>query len=356
VRTASFRTSRGYTILAAILDELAFWHSEESANPASEVITAIIPGLATIPSSLLLAISTPYARSGPLYEVFREAYRAEDNNAPLVWKASTLAMNPTFDERRIKTLWKRDSIAARSEYEAEFREDLETYLSTEQLDAVIIPGRQMLPPDRHHSYFAFVDVSGGRGDSFALAVAHREGEAVVVDRVEEVRAPIAQPSNVVASFSEILKGYGISSVIGDRYGGNWSSGKFRKFGIIYEDSKWDKSEVYIQFQAIMAMRRVELAELSRLRTQLLQLERRTHSGGKDVVDHPEGLHDDVANATAGVVTLAFQERIWDSEEVEAHLPTTIHKGDPFGSDERLKNIEKEMEDWMRETGCSKIMR
>jgi len=33
IQTASFRTVRGYTIVAALADELAFWRSDESANP-----------------------------------------------------------------------------------------------------------------------------------------------------------------------------------------------------------------------------------------------------------------------------------------------------------------------------------
>ena len=46
VHTASFRTVRGYSICAALLDELAFWPSEESANPDFEIITAIRPATA----------------------------------------------------------------------------------------------------------------------------------------------------------------------------------------------------------------------------------------------------------------------------------------------------------------------
>ena len=33
VHTASFRTVRGYTVVAALLDELAFWQGEDSSNP-----------------------------------------------------------------------------------------------------------------------------------------------------------------------------------------------------------------------------------------------------------------------------------------------------------------------------------
>jgi hypothetical protein len=49
VHTASFRTVRGYTIIAALCDELAFWQSDEqSAEPDVEVINALRPGMASI--------------------------------------------------------------------------------------------------------------------------------------------------------------------------------------------------------------------------------------------------------------------------------------------------------------------
>jgi hypothetical protein len=47
VHTASFRAVCGYTIVCALLDELAFWPTDEgSADPDTEVITAIRPGMA----------------------------------------------------------------------------------------------------------------------------------------------------------------------------------------------------------------------------------------------------------------------------------------------------------------------
>ncbi len=48
---------------------------------------------------------------------------------------------------------------------------------------------------------------------------------------------------------------------------------------------------------------VELLEVPRLVTQLVNLERRTARGGRDTIDHgPQG-HDDVANAVAGVLVM-----------------------------------------------------
>src|SRR5262249_48589778 len=49
---------------------------------------------------------------------------------------------------------------------------------------------------------------------------------------------------------------------------------------------------------------VELLDVPQLRTQLLLLERRTRSGGRDTVDHPRGAHDDLCNSALGALRLA----------------------------------------------------
>ena len=52
-------------------DEAAFWSANlDSSSPDVEVITAVRPGLSTIPYSLLLIASSPYAKRGVLYSNF----------------------------------------------------------------------------------------------------------------------------------------------------------------------------------------------------------------------------------------------------------------------------------------------
>ena len=70
VHTASWRTLRGYTLVGAICDEIAFWRSEDAANPDTEILAGLRPGMATIPGALLLCISSPYARRGALWEMY----------------------------------------------------------------------------------------------------------------------------------------------------------------------------------------------------------------------------------------------------------------------------------------------
>ena len=91
IATNSFRTIRGYTVLTAICEEVAFWRSDLTANPDREVVNALKPALATIPDSLLLSISTPYSRRGILYDVFKKAYGQPGKT--LVWKAPSLVMS-----------------------------------------------------------------------------------------------------------------------------------------------------------------------------------------------------------------------------------------------------------------------
>jgi phage terminase large subunit-like protein len=74
VHTASYKSTRGYTIVAAICDEIAFWPTEEHANPDVEILNALRPAMATVPGALLLCISTPYARRGALWAAHRAYY------------------------------------------------------------------------------------------------------------------------------------------------------------------------------------------------------------------------------------------------------------------------------------------
>src|SRR5262249_48155364 len=43
VATASFRTVRGYSLVAALCDELGYWPTEDSASPDYEILDALRP-------------------------------------------------------------------------------------------------------------------------------------------------------------------------------------------------------------------------------------------------------------------------------------------------------------------------
>lgn len=304
VATCSHRTTRGYSFAAVIADECAFWRDERSANPDVEVIAAIRPGLATLPGSLLIGISSPYSRRGVLWRAYDEHF-GKDDDPTLVWQADTATMHPRLDPEIIAAAYADDPIAAAGEYGGQFRSDLEGYLAREALEAVIVRGRYELPPLPAVQYLAFTDPSGGSADSFTLAIAHQDPatERVILDAVREVKPPF-NPDNVVAEFVAVLRSYRIRDVEGDRYGGAWVAQAFEKLGIAYRAAERSKSDLYLDVLPLVNAGRAEVLDLPRLATQLLGLERRTSRGGRDSIDHPPGALDDVANAVAGALVAA----------------------------------------------------
>jgi hypothetical protein len=201
-------------------------------------------------------------------------------------------MNPSVDEAVIAAAYEADEPSAAAEYGAEFRRDIESYVSREAVDAVVMPGRHELPPVSGTNYTAAVDPSGGSGtDSMTLAIAHteeRDGAVVaVLDCVRERKPPFS-PESVVSEFCETLKFYDVAAVTGDRFGGEFCREPFRKSGIEYTLAERAKSDVYKECLPLVNSKRVELLDHARLRTQLLALERRTARGGRDSIDHGPG--------------------------------------------------------------------
>jgi hypothetical protein len=199
--------------------------------------------------------------------------------------------------------FERDPISANAEYNAEFRSDIAAFVDLAVLEACTADGVFEIAPLSGTSYFAFCDPSGGSSDSMTLSIAHHDDGVAVLDCIREVRAPF-QPENVVADFCRTLTSYGIGTVTGDRYAGEWPREQFSKRNITYRPSERVKSDIYRDMLPILNSRRCQLLDIPRLISQLHGLERRTARGGKDSIDHGPGAHDDVANACAGAIVLA----------------------------------------------------
>ena len=299
VHTASFRTTRGYTIVAGLLDELAFWSGDDSAEPDYEVLAALRPGMATIPNAVLLCASSPYARRGALYDAHRKHF-GKDGDSVLLWHAPTRSMNPTVPQSVINEATERDPASAAAEYGAEFRADIESFVAREAVEACVDAGLHERAALSEIQYSAFVDPSGGSADSMTLAIAHKEGVATVIDAVRERRPPFS-PEDVVAEFSALLKTYRVQKVTGDRYAGEWPRERFRVHGIQYEPAAKPKTDLYRDLLPAINSAKIHLLDNARLIAQIVGLERRTARGGRDSIDHAPGAHDDLANATAGVL-------------------------------------------------------
>jgi hypothetical protein len=121
IRPASYRTIRGVTCIAAIADEIATWRSgDDSSNPDREVLRALKPTLLTTKGPLV-AISSPYAKAGELWDAYRRNYGPDGDPVVLVAQAASLVMNPSLDPAKIDREYEKDPESAAAEYGAQFR-------------------------------------------------------------------------------------------------------------------------------------------------------------------------------------------------------------------------------------------
>jgi hypothetical protein len=299
VLAGDWRSIRGFTLVAAIVDEVAFFGLEEECRVRSdtELIRAIRPALATT-GGKLLGITTPYARKGYCWQTYKRHFGV-DKAPVLVWNCPSRMMNPTLPQSVVDAAMAEDRQAALSEYMGQFRDDVAEFLPRSLIEGLVVPGRRELLPRVATRYSAFVDVSGGRHDEAALAVGHKQGRRVVVDMLRRYRPPF-NPHDVVRQMVDALRPYHVRGVVGDNYAAEWVAGAFRAYGTGYTKCPKAKSPLYLELLPRLCSGEIELLDDEQAVDQLSNLERRTRSGGKDVVDHPPGGHDDLANAIAGL--------------------------------------------------------
>jgi hypothetical protein len=325
IHTASWRALRGYTVVGSVCDEVCFWRTEDAVNADTEIITALRPAMATVPSAVLVAITTPYSRHGIVWDTFKKHHGPQGDPRILVWSAPSRVMNPSLPESVVTDALELDEPAARAEYLAEWRRDIEQFLSRELVEDAVVKGVLGVPPRLDVAYTAFVDPSGGSNDSFTIAVAHaepqRDGQPIVVlDLVSERRPPF-DAEQTVKEFAAVLQRYRVGIVTGDRYAGEWPAQAFGRHGIAYVPSERSKSELYLEVLPMFSSGRVRLLDHLRLLAQLCGLERRTARSGRDSVDHGPGAnqHDDLANACAGALVTAATGAAGDFEVLAANV-------------------------------------
>jgi hypothetical protein len=302
IHTSSFKSTRGYTCIFVIADEVAFWAGDnDSSNPAGEVIRALRPSLSTT-NGLLICLTTPYAPEGPAYEAVQRHFGRTDDPV-LVWMADTRTMNATIDPAVVDAAYLDDAEAAASEYGREghitFRSDLSAPFDPAALRACSVPGRRELPPRPGVLYAFGADFAGGSGgDASVVTAAHKEPDGLIVlDFVREWRGR-HDPAQVVAETAAIMRRYGGTVLWGDKYGAEWVVSACAQHGIAYVHIDENRSQLYAEMLPLVNAGQVQLLDHARLLGQFAGLQRRTGTSGRDNINHRPGGHDDVCNAAA----------------------------------------------------------
>jgi hypothetical protein len=306
VRAASFRRLRGHTFIGVIADEAAFYFADDSANPDTEILAAVRPGLSTT-NGLLAMISSPYAKRGELFEAYRKHYGAAGDPLILVAQGASRVFNPSLPQAVVDRALERDHAAASAEYLATFRTDIEGFVAREAVEACVEWGVRERVPASGVRHFSFTDSSGGSGDSMVCGVGHMDADILVVDALREIRAPF-DPESAVEEICQLLALYQVNTTKGDRYSAQWCAQSFEKRSIRYQHCEQNKSQLYIEMLPRINARTIRLLDHPRTINQICNLERRTARGGRDSIDHPPNANDDCANAIAGLCGLAAAPR------------------------------------------------
>ena len=293
---------RGLRARVAVLDELAFYRSSDNLPIDAEMLRAVRPCLATTGGKLFI-LSSPYAQTGALYDLHRRHF-GRDDSPVLVWQASAPEMNPTLSPDYLQRMAQDDPEAYRSEVLGEFRAGVSTFLDADAIAASVDAGVRERPWVSGLSYVSFDDPASGSGaDAWTKAIAHREGDRVVLDVLRSWVPPF-NPSGAIAESASLSKAYKLRVTTGDRYAPGFVLEGFRVHGLTYTPSVRDRSALYLELLPLVNAGRIRLLDLSDLLRELRGLERRRGTAGRDRVDHAPGQHDDRSNAAAGALVLA----------------------------------------------------
>lgn len=295
---------RGVKASIVVLDEPAHFVSTDG-RPTDLEMWRVARGRVAMAGGKIVAISSPYAQSGLLFELHRRHF-GNDESQTLIWQCSSKDLNPLLSTDYLERMREDDPIGFESEVMGQFRAGLSTLFDPEALEACVERGVRERAPEAHIRYVSFVDAASGSGqDSFAVGIAHADGAQVLLDCVRTWRPPF-NPSIAIRECSELLKTYGLYQTCGDRYAPGFVSEGFHLNGIHYQPSERDRSSIYLESLPSVNSNRFTLLDKPDLLRELRTLERRRGTGGRDKVDHRRGTHDDAANVAMGACVNAVQ--------------------------------------------------
>lgn len=228
----NIKVGRGDSIPCAILDELAYWQSDEkSAAPDFEVEAAIEYSMGQFsPYDKRLKLSTPFTEEGLLWKMrgvgthgrhLESADEREANSHTLVLQGpSPVLENPSITRKWLMGKKAKDPEKFRREIGAEFAKAVSGYLSPALIDKAMekAPTDRPFQPGIH--YVAAMDPAT-KGDSWPICIGHLEGDGeFVLDYLDSWQGTKDEPINpgvIIPLIGAVLQRYGIRSVMTDQH-------------------------------------------------------------------------------------------------------------------------------------------
>lgn len=179
--------------------------------------TAVIARL--LPGAQILYIGSPWAPRGPVYEMVSRHWRHPSRRLVVI-KAPAHEMNPvTWTPRKVAEVRAQSPEAARTDIDAEFLAPSSLMFDPAMLRGLVRAGPVELPPMPGFSYEAAMDPAT-RSNRWTLVVSTLdEGKRIVCLARDWKPDPgsILSPRQVLSEIAEVLRPYGVDTVLTDQY-------------------------------------------------------------------------------------------------------------------------------------------
>ena len=325
---------RGRSLVGAVLDECAFFRDESYAVNDAEVFKAVAPRV--MPGGQLVVSSTPWAETGLLFDLFR-ANHGEPHTCLAAHAPTTLLRDDARTRGMVERERERDPDNAAREFDAQFMTaGSGLFFDGSAIDRAVDPTRAMPLEAKPGTLVIAAADFGFRSDSSGLVVVHDQGGllsvAELVERRPQKGAPL-QPSEVVASFAEVMKRHRCSTVRADGHYREAISEHLQTHGLYLWDAPGGangKTEQYSRARALLHDGKVRLPNHPRLLKQLREVIARPTPGGGLSISSPRwrtGGHGDLASALVLALHSARFAFAVEAEEAAAPKPGTKEWGE-----------------------------
>lgn len=307
VMTADSTTSRGFTYVGLVADELGFWPDGDAAQSDQQILDAMLPGMLPIagaPPRRFLAITSANLEEGVAWETYRTCFGKRDASSFVV-SGTTLDFNPDADRAELAKQQKKRPAAYLREYESVWGGVVESgFFPPEAVAACTTKAGTFKVAELAQSrLFAAIDAAF-ISDRFALALARLTDTGIVeIVGVWVWGAPKGQnlsAKTTAESIATMLIPLGVRTVAADQHAFAPLEERFREAGLYLEQHAWtaqNKPDTYRSFRSDLIDGRVSLPDDAELRKELGAIRAKARKTGGESIEARRG-HDDRVSAVA----------------------------------------------------------
>ena len=263
-----------------------------------------------LPGAQLVAIGSPWAPRGPIYEAVQE-HAGKPTARLVVVRAPAPAMNNVWwTPARVEALRVQDEQAYRTDVLAQFADPETALISSAEIDRATRKGPLVIGREPGLHYVAAIDPAT-RANAFTLIVAARRQCADRKVRTSVVLAKQSQgsktdpldPDKVLAEIAGLVKGYGIPGVWTDQLAADFVRSIAYRHGLsvsIETITAANKVQMFESLRVRIADDGIEIPDDPIVRADLLSIRKRVTMNGI-AIELPrtaDGRHADYAPALA----------------------------------------------------------